>query len=545
MWKSCYNEGRNRDRRKEMPEVRGDKHQRLGEMLIQQGLININQLKEALKVQSQGGGHIGSILVGLGYIDIDRLLESLGKQLSVPTANLYELTISPAALAILPFDKMKQYEVLPLSLEDSNVTLAMVNPTDIAAISDLEFILERNVQPVKVPSLQIAAAFKVIEDRGCRLDEPIHGSELEEINIHLRMDRDMVDIKQLCQRLVKENASDLLLTAGVPPCLKKDNEIRRLSVSLMTPQQTKACASELIPASQRKDFEKANELDFAFTFPDIGRFRVNVYKQRNSVSIAVRHIVEIIPSIAELGLPPWIEDIALKSQGLILVTGPTGHGKTTTLAAIVDIINTKRKCNIITIEDPVEYLHKHKSSNVNQREVGIDTDSFHSGLVHIFRQAPDVIVIGEMRDPESFAIALQAAETGHLVMSTLHSNTATSAIDRIIDIFPSEKQRQIRLQMADNFLLILNQRLVPLENGTGRILAYEKLVNTYRVRNLIREGKAHQIRSMLQQSTDDFVSIDQSLARLCIEGKITQEAGMKFCDNPVFFQEIVNRGMTR
>lgn len=528
-----------------MPEVRGDKHQRLGEMLIQQGLININQLKEALKVQSQGGGHIGSILVGLGYIDIDRLLESLGKQLSVPTANLYELTISPAALAILPFDKMKQYEVLPLSLEDSNVTLAMVNPTDIAAISDLEFILERNVQPVKVPSLQIAAAFKVIEDRGCRLDEPIHGSELEEINIHLRMDRDMVDIKQLCQRLVKENASDLLLTAGVPPCLKKDNEIRRLSVSLMTPQQTKACASELIPASQRKDFEKANELDFAFTFPDIGRFRVNVYKQRNSVSIAVRHIVEIIPSIAELGLPPWIEDIALKSQGLILVTGPTGHGKTTTLAAIVDIINTKRKCNIITIEDPVEYLHKHKSSNVNQREVGIDTDSFHSGLVHIFRQAPDVIVIGEMRDPESFAIALQAAETGHLVMSTLHSNTATSAIDRIIDIFPSEKQRQIRLQMADNFLLILNQRLVPLENGTGRILAYEKLVNTYRVRNLIREGKAHQIRSMLQQSTDDFVSIDQSLARLCIEGKITQEAGMKFCDNPVFFQEIVNRGMTR
>jgi len=181
---------------------------------------------------------------------------------------------------------------------------------------------------------------------------------------------------------------------------------------------------------------------------------------------------------------------------------------------------------------------------VNQREVGIDTDSFHAGLRHIFRQAPDVIVIGEMRDSESFAIALQAAETGHLVMSTLHSNTATSTIDRIIDIFPSEKQRQMRLQMADNFLLILNQRLVPFENGTGRILAYEKLVNTYRVRNLIREGKAHQIRSMLQQSTDDFVSIDQSLARLCIEEKITQETGIKFCDNPVFFQEIVNRGRT-
>lgn len=526
-----------------MPEVRKDTHQKLGDMLVQQGMININQLNEALKVQSQSGGRIGSILLELGHIDIDQLLEFLGSQMSIPTANLYELTIKPAVLAILPFNKMKEYEVLPLSIGDRSVTVAMVNPTDLAAVRDLEFILGRNIQPVKVPSLQMAAALKVIEDRGCSLDEPIHGSELKWIKLHQRMDINMLDIKQLFQKLVEENASDLLLTAGVPPCLKKDNEIKRLSASFMTPQQIKAYAYELTPADQRDEFERAKELDFALTFPDMGRFRVNVYKQRNSVSIAVRHIVEIIPGISELGLPQWIEDFALKSQGLILITGPTGHGKTTTLAAIVDIINTQRKCNIISIEDPVEYLHKHKSSNVNQREVGIDTDSFHAGLRHIFRQAPDVIVIGEMRDAESFAIALQAAETGHLVMSTLHSNTATSTIDRIIDIFPAEKQKQIRLQIADNFLLILNQRLVPLTNGTGRTLAYEKLINTYRVRNLIREGKTHQIRSMLQQSADDFISIDQSLARLCIEGKIAQETGTKFCDNPAYFQEIVKRGV--
>lgn len=521
------------------------KRQRLGEMLLEEKAITENQLKDALRVQSQSGERLGSALVELGHLDLDDLLKFLGRQLNVQAVNLYSLTIPPEVIATIPFSKIREYSALPIEVGDRSVTVAMLNPQDFPAVSNLEFITGRRIHTVVAPWYQIQAAIKFLEDMGERLDAPLQGAELEGARTKKRTGLDIVDLKQLFQTLTRENASDLLLAAGVPACMKKDNELMRISSALLTPQQIKTYAYELMSAEQKEEFEREKELDFAFTFPDIGRFRINIYKQRNSVSIAARNIVEIIPHLDDLGLPPWIEDFALKEQGLILVTGPTGHGKTTTLAAMVDIINTRRKCNIITIEDPIEYLHKHKSSNVNQREVGIDTDSFHSGLKHIFRQAPDVIVIGEMRDPESFAIALQAAETGHLILSTLHSNTATSAIDRIIDVFPPQQQQQIRVQLAENFLLVLSQRLIPSKSGSGRVLAFEKLINTYRVRNLIREAKTHQIRSMLQQVTDDFMSIDQSLARLCIEGKIAQETGLKFCDNATYFNEIVSRNVVR
>jgi twitching motility protein PilT len=345
-------------------------------------------------------------------------------------------------------------------------------------------------------------------------------------------------LKQLFKLLVEGKASDLLLSAGVPPSLKKDNQLVRLSNTFLSPDDMCTYAAELLTESQMEEFKRLKELDFAHTYPDIGRFRINVYMQRNSISIAVRHINETIPGIEELGLPPWIEDYALKTQGLILITGPTGHGKTTTLAALLDAVNRKRRCNIITIEDPIEFLHKHKASNVNQREVGLDTDSFHEGLRHIFRQAPDVIVIGEMRDPDSFAIAIQAAETGHLVLSTMHSNNATSAVERIIDVFPPQQQQQIRVQLAESFLMILNQRLVPKKNGPGVVLACEKLIGSIRSRNLIREGKTHQIRSMLQQSSEDFESIDIALARLFRDNRISLETGIKFCDNVVHFKQM-------
>ncbi|MDH5767750.1 MAG: PilT/PilU family type 4a pilus ATPase, partial [Nitrospirota bacterium] len=503
------------------PKIKTGKRMKTGEIMIQHGLINYNQLKEAMKIQSQSGGHVGEILVELGYLPIDRLLEFLGKQFGVPSANLYKLSIEPSVINMLPFNKMKDYRALPIAVGEKSVTIAMVNPHNFAAIKDLEFILGRSIQPVVVLSSQITSALKIIEDKGGRLKEQLSGIELEIAGVKRRVDVDMIDIKFLFRKIVEENASDLLLTAGVPPCLKKDNEVIRLSFRSLKPEQVEMFANELMSVEQREEFNRTKEMDFASTFPEIGRFRINIYKQRGSISIAVRPVVEIIPNIKELGLPSWIEEFALKTKGLILITGPVGHGKTTTLAAMVDIINTKRKCNIITIEDPIEYLHKHKASNVNQREVGLDTDSFNEGLRHIFRQAPDVMVIGEMRDMESFAIALQAADTGHLVLSTLHSHTSTSSIERIIDIFPPYQQQQIRVQLAENFLLILNQRLVSSKKGEGRILAYERLVNSYRVKNLIREAKTHQIRSMLQQSTDDFITIDQSLAKLCLEGKIT------------------------
>lgn len=304
----------------------------------------------------------------------------------------------------------------------------------------------------------------------------------------------------------------------------------------------KRFTSQILSETQSEKFESEKEIDFAISLADIARFRVNMYKQRNFISLAARRIVESMPSLEELNLPGWIKDFALRTQGFILITGPSGHGKTTTLSALVNLINSNKRCNIITLEDPIEYLHRHKKSNVNQREVGIDTDSFAQGLKHIFRQDPDVIVIGEMRDPESIAIALTAAETGHLVISTLHTLNATTAIDRIVDIFPAYQQHQVRTQFADVFLLVFAQRLVPKKEGEGRILAFEKITNTFRVRNMIRENKSFNLRSLMQVSAEDIFSIDQSLADLCLGDKITLEDGLKYADNPSYYKNLVSLG---
>jgi twitching motility protein PilT len=518
------------------------KDMRLGEILVACQLISEDELAKALKVQTQTGEHLGSVLLALGYLKVEELQEPLGMQLGFPSVNLYTMEIDHAVINLLPFEKMKQYEVLPIAANSKSIIVAMVHPNDFNAVKEIEFIIGRSVQRVVMPAIQINAALKIIHDMGGKLSAPLKGMDIE-ANVrkqhHLS---ELTELKQLFTMLVEQKASDLLLSAGAPPCLKKDTDVVRISSTFLTPKDTLFYARELMSVTQREEFERMKELDFAHTYPDIGRFRINIYLQRSSISIAVRHIKETIPSIADLGLPPWIEDYALKTQGLILITGPTGHGKTTTLAALLDSINRKRHCNIITIEDPIEYLHKHKCSNVNQREIGMDTDSFHEGLRHIFRQAPDVIVIGEMRDPESFSIAIQAAETGHLVLSTMHSNTSTSAIERIIDVFPPQQQQQIRVQLAESFVMILNQRLVPKKNQTGTVLALEKLIGSVRSRNLIREGKTHQIRSMLQQSAEEYESIDIALARLVKENKISLETGLKYCENVVYFKQCAGTG---
>ncbi|UCG78540.1 MAG: Flp pilus assembly complex ATPase component TadA, partial [Nitrospirota bacterium] len=264
------------------------------------------------------------------------------------------------------------------------------------------------------------------------------------------------------------------------------------------------------------------------------------YRQRNSVSISIRHLHDIIPSFEHLGLPSWLEKYALKTQGLILITGPASHGKTTTLAAMIDLINSKRKCNIVTLEDPIEYLHKHKNSNVNQREIGTDAESFYDGMRSIFRQSPDVIVIGDMRDNETIEMALRAASTGHLVISNMHSFSTTSAIDGIVNSFLPHQQPQVKGLLADSLQLIFAQRLLPRIGSEDRILAFEKLIASYRIRNLIREGKAHQIRSQVQTDSDDFSSIDLSLVKLLNEGKITKEDALMSTDNPEYVRRMAS-----
>jgi twitching motility protein PilT len=286
------------------------------------------------------------------------------------------------------------------------------------------------------------------------------------------------------------------------------------------------------------DFIDNRDVDFSVTYPGIGRFRVNAYNQRNSIALAIRPVLETIPSASQLNLPQWLLDFTLKPSGLIIVSGPAGHGKSTTLYAMVDTINNNKRYNIITLEDPVEYMHKHKKSNISQREVGVDTPTFYSGLKSVLRQAPDVIVIGEMRDRESFEIALQASYTGHLVITTMHAANSTVAVENTIQMFEPHKQALIRMMLADSLIVSIAQRLVPLSNNKGRILAIERLINSSRIKNIIREAKTHQIRSQMQQGAEDFTSIDIELAALYRSGRIKLEDGMMLANDKAHYKEL-------
>ena len=518
-------------------------YQRLGDFLLSKGLITHAQLELALTIQAQSGMRLGSILLNLELLSPDDLLDFLAKRSSHPALDLYKLNLTPDVLGSIPYSIMKKHQVLPIAIGEKSVFVAMVVPTDDSALNELSFLLGKAIEPIIVPEGQMKLALEYLEQRGGKLDRPLVGTDLERMRKSRPSDRHSSDLQRMFTALVAENASDLLLSAGVAPSLRKNSEIIRLAMPPLTPDQAHDYAFEMMDEAQKEELERSGDVDFAYTFPDLGRFRLNVYRQRNTFAMSARRIMDVIPSWETLGLPGWLAEFALKPQGLIMITGPAGHGKTTTLAALVDLINSRRKCNIITIEDPIEYLHQHRQSNINQREVGLDTPTFAQGLHHILRQAPDVIVIGEMRDPESFEIAIKAAETGHLVLTTFHSTLATSAVERLIDVSPPNMQHQVRVQLADCLLLILNQRLVTRRSGNGRVLALESLIASPRIRNFIREGKTHQIRNMYQQSSEDFFPIDISLVKLVKEGKIMQKEGVKYCDNPGFFNELMTRGV--
>jgi twitching motility protein PilT len=289
----------------------------------------------------------------------------------------------------------------------------------------------------------------------------------------------------------------------------------------------------IMTEAQRAQFEGTHELDFSLAVGRKRRFRVNVYMQKQAVAAALRPIAEDIPSLEGLGLPPEVLSLTQARQGLVLVTGPTGHGKTTTLAAMIDRINHERACHIITVEDPIEFVHYHQRAIVDQREVGGDTESFATALKYVLRQNPDVILVGEMRDLETIQAALRAAETGHLVFATLHTNDAIQTVDRIIDVFPAEQQQQIRFQLSMTLLAVLAQRLIPREDGNGRILACEVLRVNTAVANLIREGKTHMVYGIMETNTrDGMITLDKALKNLYNSGLITYEEALAHARNP-------------
>ena len=350
-----------------------------------------------------------------------------------------------------------------------------------------------------------------------------------------------LSLQDLLTLMIEQNASDLHITSGSPPQLRIDGSLRPVNVPPLSPTETKRLAYSILTEKQKKQFEEKNELDLSFGVKNLSRFRANVFMQRGAISCAIRVIPYKILDFRQLGLPDVVESLAKKPKGLILVTGPTGSGKSTTLASIIDYINRNRKGHIVTIEDPIEYIHSHKNCIVNQREVGADTGSFASALRVVLRQDPDVVLIGEIRDLETMETALSVSETGHLALATLHTNSTIETINRIIDMFPVNQQSQVRAQLSFVLQGIVAQTLVPKKYGGGRVAICEIMVPSAAIRNLIREEKLQQIYSMMQagQRESNMQTMTQALAMAVKEDKISMEEAMIIVPYPDEFQSLL------
>lgn len=349
-----------------------------------------------------------------------------------------------------------------------------------------------------------------------------------------------MNTQDLLVKAVELKASDLHISVGVPGTVRVHGKLRYIDDYKLTPADTKQIVRDLTSDTQWEKLNRVGEVDFSYSLPGLKRFRVNAYRQRNTYSVALRLVNSEIPSFSELGLPPVIMDLAQKNSGLILVTGPTGSGKSTTLASMVNAINETKDRHIITLEDPIEYLFRHNKSIIEQREIGIDTLNFTNALRASLREDPDVILVGEMRDYETISIALTAAETGHLVLSTLHTIGAASTIDRIIDVFPSHQQQQVRVQLAMTLQGVISQQLLLRADEKGRVAAVEVMVANTAVRNMIREGKVHMLNSTMQTNAKiGMRTMDDALCELCRQGYISRECAMEHCVDMDYMKRVL------
>lgn len=342
-----------------------------------------------------------------------------------------------------------------------------------------------------------------------------------------------MDINEMLKHVMFEGASDLHITVGLKPMIRVNGELIETDFPLLQPEDTKELVMQILKERHKIVLEERGEVDLSYTYPGLSRFRVNAFKQRGSYAMALRAIPVEIPDIEDLYLPEVLRTLANKRRGIILVTGPTGSGKSTTLAAMINHINKTRKEHIVTLEDPIEYLHRHNRSIINQREVGNDTENFSNSLRASLRQDPDVILVGEMRDLETIATALTAAETGHLVLATLHTIGAAKTIDRVIDVFPPHQQQQVRVQLSGVLEGIVSQQLLQTADGKARRAALEIMIATPAIRNLIREGKSHQIQTSIQTGAKlGMETMDRSLLSMFNRGIITKENLFKYCVDP-------------
>ena len=538
---------------------------RLGELLVQRGVVTRGQVEEAAAREAEEGTPLGRALVDLGAISEHELFQTVAEQIGVPFADCRPGAVDPDAAILLPRDVAEHHDALPVAFAgDAGVQVALTDPANAEALSAVESLTGLSAQPALAVPDDLRAAIANLADTtqeglskqqassrpegaATPAGETASTAPPEQPDaagpVLAFEEETAADLDTILADLVKRGGSDVHLTAGLPPMLRQHGELVPLDeYPVNTPDELQKMLYGILTQRQREEFENELELDLSYSVPGLSRFRVNVFQQRGSIGAVMRVIPYEVVEFERLGIPEKVADFAHVPRGFVLVTGPTGSGKSTTLASLIDMINRARPVHIVTIEDPIEFLHTHKRSIVNQREVRSDTHGFAPALRHVLRQDPDVILVGELRDLETIQVALTAAETGHLVFGTLHTQDAPQTIDRIIDVFPPHQQEQIRVQLAGALQGVVCQQLLRTPDGDGRVAACEVMVATNAISALIREGKTHQMYSSLQSGKQHgMTTMDQSLSRLVLQGRTSYDQALERAKDPAEFNRLAGR----
>jgi twitching motility protein PilT len=516
----------------------------LGQLLVDNRLLTKDDMEHHLQSSEESGTPLPRLLIDEGAVRDQDILATVAGELELPFFHLDPKgdQPDPQAMRRLDRDVAAKLEALPMQLDErNNLVIAVADPFN---QKKLELLRKASSSEVIAGLALKKPLLSLIRSAYAALADDTDGPHTGSLEVLSEADRgDYPHVNELLDILIDSNGSDLHLAAGSVPQIRVNGDLRSLDqYPMLLPAGLRSMLYEILTGRQREQLEESRELDCSHPLPGKGRFRVNVFFQRDSVGAVMRAIPNTILSTKDLMMPDTVTGFATLARGLVLVTGPTGSGKSTTLAAVIDLINATRSCHVMTVEDPIEFMHKHKKAIVNQREVGTDTLGFSAALRHALRQDPDVILVGEMRDLETISTAITAAETGHLVLGTLHTQDAAQSIDRIIDVFPSDQQQQVRVQISSSIQAVVSQQLLPMADGKGRIPAVEVMVATSAIRNLIREGKTHQIASVMQAGAKyGMQTMDQSLAELAKSGKVTYDIALERSYNPEEFKNLAGR----
>jgi twitching motility protein PilT len=494
---------------------------------------------------------LGEVAAENGVLSYEEIARAISQDAKIPLANLRNVSPNLIALSKMPEEVCRQFSMLPLNVETGTLSLVMGDPFDEEArrtARDYGGELVVHVTPMDELHAAITNWYQRLSPgaipstggNGGHKAPPTTAHESLPVMPSTTQQSDDFTLEDLLRMMVENKSSDLHLAVGSPPLMRINGELTPMPYPLLKPATLQPLIYSILTDIQITVFERHWELDFSYSLPGVSRFRVNVHKQRGSVGSVFRMIPSDMPTLDKLRMPPIVRELTQRPRGLVLVTGPTGSGKSTTLAAMIDEINRTVRTHIVTVEDPIEFLHSNKMSVITQREVGSDTESFSTALRHVLRQDPDVILIGEMRDLETIAAALTAAETGHLVFATLHTTSAAQSIDRIVDVFPSHQQDQVRIQLANVLEGIATQALLRSIDGKGRVCAQEILIASSAIRSLIRDNKVHQMPSVMQASAKyGMQTLDQCLRTLVLEKKVTLDEAIAKSSSPEDFKALL------